>query len=72
MQNLIHSCVQFNKLVKPGTRFSKNLHKHLKYIKKRATVVWLAITINAVFYGLLPLAMPGRHLPEDNQVIYGG
>ncbi|XP_022115790.2 uncharacterized protein LOC110993736, partial [Pieris rapae] len=71
VQNLIHSCLQFNNLVKTGTIFSKNLYSHLKHIKTRASIVWLAITINAVFYGLLPLAMPGRHLPEDNQVIYG-
>ncbi|CAK1550346.1 unnamed protein product [Leptosia nina] len=71
MQNLIESCIKFNKLVKPGNAFSKNLHIHLRYIKKRATVVWVAMIVNAIFYGLIPLAIPGRHLPEDNHIIYG-
>ncbi|XP_047521938.1 uncharacterized protein LOC125060872 isoform X1 [Pieris napi] len=71
LQNLIQRCLDFNKIVKPGTMFSKNLHNQLRYIKKRASIVWVAMFMNAVFYALVPFAIPGRHLPEDKQVIYG-
>ncbi|CAK1550345.1 unnamed protein product [Leptosia nina] len=71
VQSLIDNCLMLNELVKPGTVYSKNLHTHLRYIKKRATVVFITMVMNGILYVLMPIVLPGRHLTEDYQVIYG-
>ncbi|XP_047522145.1 uncharacterized protein LOC125061050 [Pieris napi] len=71
VQGLIENVQGFNYFVKPDTTFSKNIHTHLRYIKKRAMVVWITMVVDGMVYILIPIIMPGRHLPEDLQIIYG-
>lgn len=57
--------------VAAGSRFSNNILKTLRIVKKRATVYWLVIMLNGVVYVTLPIITPGTHLTEDHMVIYG-
>ncbi|CAK1550361.1 unnamed protein product [Leptosia nina] len=57
--------------VNTASRFSKNIRKHLRVVKKRGTIIWLTLMINAYIHCLTPLFLPGRHFPEDEFILYG-
>ncbi|KAL0821461.1 hypothetical protein ABMA28_004932 [Loxostege sticticalis] len=54
-----------------GDRFSRNLLKTLRDVKKRVLIFWVVIIGNGLFYIIKPIVLPGRHLTEDLLIIYG-
>ncbi|KAL0870891.1 hypothetical protein ABMA27_004729 [Loxostege sticticalis] len=54
-----------------GERFTKNLLKTLKDVKKRALIFWVVIIGNGVIYFVKPILLPGRHLMEDQFILLG-
>ncbi|XP_013189871.2 uncharacterized protein LOC106134383 [Amyelois transitella] len=52
-------------------RFMSNLLKVLRRVKKRAMIFWLIIMGNGVVYMVKPLLLPGRHLMEDMDYLFG-
>ncbi|XP_038222590.1 uncharacterized protein LOC119840150 [Zerene cesonia] len=60
-----------NDQVPPDSRFSRNILKHLRIVKKRATIIWLGLIINAYIYLILPFFRPGKQFAENRLIIYG-
>ncbi|XP_047522143.1 uncharacterized protein LOC125061047 [Pieris napi] len=57
--------------VEPGSRLANNIVKHLKTVKKRATLIWLGLVVNAYAYLILPFFLPGKQFAENRLIIYG-
>lgn len=58
-------------LTEPGSRFSRNLIKSLRNVKKRAMFFWILMMVNGMAYMIMPALQSGRHLMEDLMIIYG-
>ncbi|CAH2247909.1 jg12257 [Pararge aegeria aegeria] len=71
VQGIVQRYLECDAKVVPGSRFSKNLSKKLRDIKKRAITVWVMLITIGIAYILRPLILPGRHFTEDLYVIYG-
>lgn len=68
---MVEKFLQCHAQIVPGTRFSKNIRKHLQIVKRRAIAIWVFGVLNGGIYLLLPFMMPGRHFTTDLYVIYG-
>nr|AII01106.1 odorant receptor [Dendrolimus kikuchii] len=68
---IVTTLLSFDTLVTEGSRYSRNLLKTLRYVKKRAIIFWLVLIINGLVYILKAILLPGRHLMEDNFILYG-
>lgn len=71
VRELVDKYLDCDALVKPGSRFSNNLMKILRGVKKRAMIFWVVIIGNGVVYILKPIILPGRHLMEDSFILFG-
>ncbi|KAL0870897.1 hypothetical protein ABMA27_004732 [Loxostege sticticalis] len=71
VRKLVDKYLDCDALVKPGSRFSNNLMKILRGVKKRAMIFWVVIIGNGVVYILKPIILPGRHLMEDSFILFG-
>nr|QEE82734.1 odorant receptor 16 [Conogethes pinicolalis] len=71
IRELVDLYRECNKMVSPESRFADNLLKTLKVVKKRAIFFWMVLIGNGVVYICRPFLRPGRHLLEDNFIIYG-
>ncbi|KAG6463261.1 hypothetical protein O3G_MSEX013775 [Manduca sexta] len=71
VQKIVKDYLECDSLIVPGSRFSGNLLRALRNVKKRAIVYWLVIIINGITYVTKPMFMRGRHHMEDRYVIYG-
>nr|ARO76460.1 odorant receptor 55 [Conogethes punctiferalis] len=54
-----------------GSRFSQNVLKVLRFVKKRALLFWIVIVGNGAIYVLKAVVTPGRHMMEDGFLLYG-
>ncbi|XP_035444091.2 uncharacterized protein LOC118271932 [Spodoptera frugiperda] len=70
-KSLIDRYMACDSLTVKGSRFSKNLTKALRDVKKRGIVYWLVLNMNAVLYVLRPMVTPGKHLTVDTFIIIG-
>ncbi|CAH1638976.1 unnamed protein product [Spodoptera littoralis] len=70
-KNLIDRYIACDSRTVKGSRFSKNLSKALRNVKKRGIFYWVLLIINAVLYVLRPMVTPGRHLTVDTFIIIG-
>ncbi|XP_063365909.1 uncharacterized protein LOC134654376 [Cydia amplana] len=61
----------FDKRIDRDSRMYQNLLKNLRIVKRRAIFVWTMLVSNGLIYVLLPHLLPGKHLMEDLQVLYG-
>ncbi|XP_063365908.1 uncharacterized protein LOC134654374 [Cydia amplana] len=61
----------FDKRIDRDSRMYQNLLKNLRIVKHRAIFVWTMLVSNGLIYVLLPHLLPGKHLMEDLQVLYG-
>ncbi|XP_072945084.1 uncharacterized protein [Epargyreus clarus] len=71
IQNIVDEYLACYAVVKPGTRYSANILKTLRNVKRRAVSFWLFLSINAVVYIGIAICLPGRHFTEDLCIIYG-
>lgn len=71
IKELVTEFLAFDALVAPGSRYSKNLMKTLRHVKRRAIIFWLVIIMNGVVYVIKPIVLPGRHFMEDHLILYG-
>ncbi|KOB74670.1 Odorant receptor 50 [Operophtera brumata] len=71
VQQIVAECLANDALVVLSSRFSKNLLKTLRNVKKRAMMFWIVIINNGIVYIVKPLLLPGRHIMEDLFIIYG-
>uniref|UniRef100_A0A0K8TVD3 Odorant receptor n=1 Tax=Epiphyas postvittana TaxID=65032 RepID=A0A0K8TVD3_EPIPO len=55
----------------PGSRLAENIKLTLRKVKRRATIYWWLIISNGLVYVVVPLLTPGRHLTEDDQILWG-
>nr|AIT69890.1 olfactory receptor 38 [Ctenopseustis herana] len=55
----------------PGSRLDNNIKVTLRKVKKRAAIYWLIIIGNGIVYMVVPLLTPGRHITEDEQILWG-
>ncbi|XP_063625617.1 uncharacterized protein LOC134797326 [Cydia splendana] len=61
----------FDKRIDRDSRMYQNLLKNLRIVKRRAIFVWTMLVSNGLIYVLMPHLLPGKHLIEDLQVLYG-
>ncbi|XP_047992539.1 uncharacterized protein LOC125231207 [Leguminivora glycinivorella] len=61
----------FDKRIHRDSRMYQNLLKTLRIVKRRAIFVWVLMINNGLIYVVKPHLLPGKHLIEDLQVIYG-
>ncbi|KAL4703671.1 hypothetical protein ACJJTC_016215 [Scirpophaga incertulas] len=54
-----------------GSRFSENVIKTLKMVKRRAMIFWVVIIGNGFIYITKAIVLPGRHLMEDAFILLG-
>ncbi|XP_045775169.1 uncharacterized protein LOC123874054 [Maniola jurtina] len=71
VQGIVQRYLECDSKVVPGSRFSKNLRKKLRDIKKRVTFVWSSLIMIGVAYVFRPFVLPGRHFTQDLYVVYG-
>nr|ARO70508.1 Odorant Receptor 26-2 [Dendrolimus punctatus] len=68
---IVTKMLSLDTIATEGSRYSRNLLKTLRDVKKRAIILWLVLMINGFVYILKPILLPGRHLMEDNFILYG-
>lgn len=68
---MVSDCLLCDSKVVPGSRFSGNLLKTLRDVKKRAMLFWMVIIGNGLMYIAKPFLLPGRHFMDDVLVLYG-
>nr|AFC91745.2 putative odorant receptor OR56 [Cydia pomonella] len=71
LQYTLISYLSYDKRLCRESRMYRRLVKNLRVIKRRASAIWILLVVNGAFYCFMPLLLPGRHLAEDMQVIYG-
>ncbi|XP_072944902.1 odorant receptor 30a-like [Epargyreus clarus] len=71
VKNIVEKYLACDASIETGTRFSSNLLKALRVVKKRAIYFWLYLTINGSIYIVTPIFLPGRHFAEDLYIVYG-
>ncbi|XP_047989973.1 uncharacterized protein LOC125229223 [Leguminivora glycinivorella] len=71
LQKTLVSYLTYDARLCRESRMYARLLKNLRVIKRRATAIWVLLVVNGALYCLMPLLLPGRHLAEDTQVIYG-
>ncbi|CAH0720544.1 unnamed protein product, partial [Brenthis ino] len=71
VRDLVAEYLICDSLLIPDSRFEGNILKAMRYVKKRAMIFWILIISNGFVYLTKPLILPGRHLPEDNFILYG-
>ncbi|XP_061718997.1 uncharacterized protein LOC133526398 [Cydia pomonella] len=65
------SYLAFDKRIDRESRMYQNLLKNLRIVKRRVIFVWVMLVNNGLIYVLMPHLLPGKHLIEDLQVVYG-
>ncbi|XP_061719009.1 uncharacterized protein LOC133526401 [Cydia pomonella] len=65
------SYLAFDKRIDRESRMYQNLLKNLRIVKRRIIFVWVMLVSNGLMYVLMPSLLPGKHLIQDLQVIYG-
>ncbi|XP_039756635.1 uncharacterized protein LOC120631219 [Pararge aegeria] len=71
IRETVQKFLTFDAEFEPGTRFSNNLRKYLRVVKKRAISIWIFLVINGIVYVLIPFIRPGRHVTEELYILYG-
>ncbi|XP_023946430.2 uncharacterized protein LOC112051848 [Bicyclus anynana] len=67
----VEKFLNYDAKIVPGTRFSKNLSKFLRVVKKRALSIWLFLVTNGIVYIIIPFLKPGRNLTVNLYILYG-
>ncbi|CAG9788515.1 unnamed protein product [Diatraea saccharalis] len=71
IKKIVDEYLKHDATIIKGSRFSNNLLKNLKTVKKRAMIFWLVIIVNGVIYVAKPIIQPGRHIMEDIFILLG-
>ncbi|XP_045775171.1 odorant receptor 67a-like [Maniola jurtina] len=71
IREIVEKFLTFDAQFATGTRFAKNLRKHLRVVKKRALMIWIFLAANAAIYCIIPFLRPGRHFTTDLYIVYG-
>ncbi|XP_060804942.1 uncharacterized protein LOC106134397 [Amyelois transitella] len=71
LRNLIRDYLSYDSKAAPNSRFKINVLKVLRQVKKRAIIFWSIVVGDSLIYWIKPLLMPGRHLIEDTEYLYG-
>ncbi|XP_053610740.1 uncharacterized protein LOC128675381 isoform X2 [Plodia interpunctella] len=71
LRNLIENYLIHDVKGNSNARLTNNLLKVLRQVKRRAIIFWFMIIGNGVAYAIKPLLMPGRHIMEDTEFLFG-
>ncbi|CAK1550357.1 unnamed protein product [Leptosia nina] len=71
IQDIVEDCLLLDAEISPASRMASNFEKHLSIVKRRATIFWCFICCNGILYVGEPILLPGRHLMEDDFILFG-